>query len=164
MNFYVCSKSFRSFQATAVPYSTAVLVNEHNQGWVHLSPVDLLVVPQSVRERSSVPSASRSVLISPCRSWCVGKPVLYVILRTLPCLDHRFMCVGTWIENFHTYFVTRLVQSKQRSRTSNNQYACFVSQPTAHSIIASSFSAAILDEPTVVLDLAAEHGHGRFVP
>ncbi|CAF1217230.1 unnamed protein product [Adineta steineri] len=47
-------------------------------------------------------------------------------LHLLSCSTHQqtfdlqFVCVGTWIEGFHTYFVTRIL-----SKQSNNQYACF---------------------------------------
>ncbi|CAF1046948.1 unnamed protein product [Adineta ricciae] len=36
-------------------------------------------------------------------------------------LDFQFMCVGTWIEDFHTYFVARILSNKPH----HNQYACF---------------------------------------
>ncbi|CAF1149498.1 unnamed protein product [Adineta steineri] len=47
-------------------------------------------------------------------------------LHLLSCSSHQqtfdlqFVCVGTWIEGFHTYFVTHIL-----SKQSNNQYACF---------------------------------------
>jgi hypothetical protein len=43
--------------------------------------------------------------------------------------DLNFVCVGTWIEGFHTYFVTRIV-SPTPVQPSHliNQYACFVSE------------------------------------
>ncbi len=40
-------------------------------------------------------------------------------------LDLELMCVGTWIEGFHTYFVTRILSKQSHKK---NQYACFVSQ------------------------------------
>ena len=36
--------------------------------------------------------------------------------------DLQLICVGTWKEDIHTYFVTRIVSP------SNNQYACFVNR------------------------------------
>ncbi|CAF3761022.1 unnamed protein product [Adineta steineri] len=38
-----------------------------------------------------------------------------------PVLDFQFTCVGTWIEDFDTYFVTRILSHNHQ----NNQYACF---------------------------------------
>ncbi len=42
--------------------------------------------------------------------------------------DLEFVCVGTWIENHHTYFVTRILShpTKRQRNHQNNQYACFV--------------------------------------
>jgi hypothetical protein len=49
-------------------------------------------------------------------------------LHLTPCLsshqaiDLQLVCVATWIEGFHTYFVTRIL-----SKHHHHQYACFVS-------------------------------------
>ncbi|CAF2698230.1 unnamed protein product [Rotaria sp. Silwood2] len=45
-----------------------------------------------------------------------------------PTLDLQFVCVGTWIEDFHTYFVARIISHsiKRQRNHRNNQYACFV--------------------------------------
>ncbi|CAF3716634.1 unnamed protein product [Rotaria sordida] len=44
-----------------------------------------------------------------------------------PTLDLQFICVGTWIEDFHTYFVARILShsTKRQRNHKNNQYACF---------------------------------------
>ncbi|UJR26532.1 hypothetical protein I4U23_007855 [Adineta vaga] len=36
--------------------------------------------------------------------------------------DLQLLCVGTWIDGFHTYFVTRILS---KSSDNDNQYACF---------------------------------------
>ncbi|CAF2112150.1 unnamed protein product [Rotaria magnacalcarata] len=41
-----------------------------------------------------------------------------------PTFDLQFVCVGTWVEDFHTYFVTRIISKRPRHHRSN-QYACF---------------------------------------
>jgi len=40
-------------------------------------------------------------------------------------LDLQLVCVGTWTEGFHTYFVTRIINHSRRDSSSQNQYACF---------------------------------------
>ncbi|UJR22541.1 hypothetical protein I4U23_025590 [Adineta vaga] len=48
-------------------------------------------------------------------------------LHLTPCvahqsiLDFQFVCVGSWIEDFHTYFITRILSDHPKT----NQYACF---------------------------------------
>jgi hypothetical protein len=43
-------------------------------------------------------------------------------------LDQQLICVGTWIEGFNTYFVTRIL-SKQH----HHRYACFVRETNSFS-------------------------------
>ena len=50
-----------------------------------------------------------------------------VSLRVSLVLDHQYVCVGTWIENFQTYFITRIIYPPGSIRkTGDDRYACFV--------------------------------------
>jgi hypothetical protein len=42
-------------------------------------------------------------------------------------VDLQLICVGTWIEGFNTYFVTRILSNRHHHNNAN-QYACFVSE------------------------------------
>ncbi|CAF2522822.1 unnamed protein product [Rotaria sp. Silwood2] len=68
-------------------------------------------------------------------------------------LDLQLLCVATWIEGFHTYFVTRIL-SKQHHHN-DNQYACFY-YITKEKDISSSFSLSMATDGSC-RDLNSRH-------
>ena len=82
---------------------------------------------------------------------------------TTPCsLDLQFVCVGTWTEGFHTYFVARMLPP---SRQEDNQYACFVSRALVQRLIVSVPLRSAFSKQSKGRRLVSspQHGHGWFL-
>ena len=78
----------------------------------------------------------------------------FVVDRPFFCLvpDRRYVCVATWFDQFHTYFVAR----------TDGHFSCFVSFARRRdSIEPSAFSVALRHQRLLVV---IEYGHRWFLP
>ncbi|CAF3678141.1 unnamed protein product [Rotaria sp. Silwood1] len=85
------------------------------------------VLTNLVKDSSNCQQSITSSYINECATDNQFHLYLTPCLSYQPTLDLQFICVGTWIEDFHTYFVARIISHsiKRQRNHRNNQYACF---------------------------------------